>query len=192
MKKIISLILIFTLALSFAACRKNDPTKDIIPNGMKLASNPELCEYSLFVPEGWIVDIQTSLTSARVGETDSSSLSVSAFTNASIPESDDMLTKYWESYTEDLKSVFDKKDDGSSTFTPSEPETITLKKGEKNVAAIKVTYTASLSGTELKYIQVISYDNAYFYIMTFTTTPDGFAKNIDDFNSVIANFTFDN
>ena len=192
MKKIISLILIFTLALSFAACKKNDPTGDVIPNGMKLASNPELCEYSLFVPEGWIVDIQTSLTSARVGETDSSSLSVSAFTNASIPESDDMLTKYWESYTEDLKSVFDKKDDGSSTFTPSEPETITLKKGEKKVAAIKVTYTASLSGTELKYIQVISYDNAYFYIMTFTTTPDGFAKNIDDFNSVIANFTFDN
>ena len=95
-------------------------------------------------------------------------------------------------FPEDLKSIFDKKDDGSSTFTPSEPETITLKKGEKKVAAIKITYTASLSGTELKYIQVISYDNAYFYIMTFTTTPDGYTKNIDDFNSVIANFTFDN
>ena len=194
MKKIISFIMIAAVLLSalFAVSCKAKESDPDIPSGMKLASDPKLTDYSLFVPEGWIVDLQTAATVARASETDSSSVSVSAFTNASIPESEDILSKYWETYESDLINIFDKNDKGESTYKLSgEPVSLAVKRGDKVVPAIKYTYTGTMGGNELFFVQMITYRNGYFYIMTLTTTAKGAESHKDAFDSIISNFRLD-
>lgn len=194
MKKFLAIIMIAVILLSallVTSCKakESDPN---VPKGMKLASDKELTDYSLFVPEGWIVDVSTALTAVRVSEGDSSSVTVSAFTNASIPESEDILTKYWEAYEKDLANIFDKDDKGESTYKPSgEPVSLTVTRGDKVVPAIKYTYTGTLGGNELSYIQLITYRNGYFYLMTFTTTVKGAESHKEAFDSIISNFRLD-
>ena len=160
------------------------------PAGMKLASNSEVAEYYLYVPESYIVDITEGLTAVRVSEADSSSVTVSAFTNSSISKTESILLDYWDSYEEALSSLFDKTEDGKSTYTlEKEAEALTLARGESgNVSALKYVYSGKIAGNDLKYMQVIAYHDDYFYVMTFTSTPEGFGKNSSSFDSIITNF----
>ena len=85
MKKIVSLILLFTMLLSLAsltACGNDTPTN--APDGMKLASDPEIVDYFLYVPEDWVVTSQTGMTMAQTSLNDDSNVIVTHFSAPNI------------------------------------------------------------------------------------------------------------
>lgn len=65
---------ILCLCLFVSSCGKQSD----VPTGMKLASMEEV-SYSLFVPESWIVDLQTKATTAHVSQNDRTSISVTSW-----------------------------------------------------------------------------------------------------------------
>ena len=72
MKKIIALILAVISCLLLASCGGNME----VPEGMKLASNTAIVDYSLFVPENWIVDLSDARTAAHVSDSDRTSINI--------------------------------------------------------------------------------------------------------------------
>ena len=83
MKKIISLFLLSIMLFSLAAC--GDDTPSDIPEGMKLASDTEIVDYLLYVPEDWEITSKTGMTMAQASMNDDSNVIVTNFTAPSIP-----------------------------------------------------------------------------------------------------------
>ncbi len=79
---------------------------------------------------------------------------------------------------------------GSSFVLVETPSYITLKKGDDNVAALRFVYTATLDGAEIQQMMVLSYEDAYFYNITFTTTPSFYDNNVKTFETILENFRF--
>lgn len=83
MKKFLSLLLLAVMLLSLVACGSDTP--EGVPDGMKLASDPEIVDYYLFVPESWEVTSRTGMTMAQASLNDDSNVIVTHFTASSIP-----------------------------------------------------------------------------------------------------------
>ncbi len=79
---------------------------------------------------------------------------------------------------------------GSSFVLVETPAYITLKKGDDNVAALRFVYTATLDGAEIQQMMVLAYEDAYFYNITFTTTPSFYDNNVKTFETILENFRF--
>lgn len=240
MKKTIALLLLFVMLFSLAACGE-DGTSDV-PAGMKLASDPEIVDYYLYVPEDWKVTSQTGMTTAQASLNDDSNVIVTNFTNPEIPpyqKSQFSLLHYCygmeflhhfygedkTSFVDELEEddftyreefltyalehagdtnegifartigLFDKvTEDGvtRSSFELIAPPTLTtLKKGEKEVAALTFTYTATLSGRKVKQKMVLAEEDAYFYVITFTASQSIFDRASDAFDAILKNFSFE-
>ena len=215
MKRTIAIVLLLAMLFAFAACGEEDTAG--APYGYKLASNTEIVDYFLYVPESWVVTSATGTTMAQVSLADASSVVVTNHSAADVlPYSDTKKTLraylYGNEYAEAeefsdafltgegylgrLVSLFDTvtATDGSVSTSfklVSQPAFLTLKKGEKEIAAVKLIYTAILDGAEVEQIMVLSYEDAYFYNMTFTCAPDYYANLVEVFNGIIANFRFE-
>ena len=85
MKKIIALALaLLSLCAIFLTSCKDD---DGIPDGMKYANSTDAVDYSLFVPERWIIDTaNTKITSAHASSTDTTSINVQRLSYLSIDD----------------------------------------------------------------------------------------------------------
>ena len=75
LKKIMIALFAVILCLGAVSCGDKD---DFVPAGYKRASNKN-ADHTLYVPEGWIVDISTGVTSARVSKNDTSNISFMSF-----------------------------------------------------------------------------------------------------------------
>lgn len=76
MKKIVILLMSLLLCLTvFTACGDKD---DFVPAGFKRISEDE-ATYRLFVPDSWVSDLSTGITTAYVSESDRSNISFMAF-----------------------------------------------------------------------------------------------------------------
>ncbi len=207
MKKFFSLLLIIVTLCALASC--GDEASSEAPSGMMLASDTEIVDYFLYVPTDWVVTSATGMTMAQLSLADKTSVIVTNFSNGKYPELSDkkeMLTTYYDDFEATLTASFDKLTDGdgnlildeegntkSSLEIVSEPSFITLKKGDKEVAALKVVYTATLAETEVQQVLVVAYNSsdACFYNITFTTVPDFYDDNEDTFDKIIENFEFE-
>ena len=171
MKKL-CLILAILACLTLVSCSK-DTT---VPDGMKLASG-EAADYCFYVPEDWIVDIQTAATSAHVSNNDRANVSVMSW---ELEHTDDTVEAWWEVNLESLKLGFTEYDEV---------------KVEEDVMdgthAVKYTYTAKLGEDEHKFIQAAAVRSGVVYVITCDAFPsDEFDSHAEDFDSVIANFKF--
>ncbi len=95
MKK--SLTVIFTLIflmLIMSSCQDGD-----VPDGMKLASDTSLVEYTLYVPSGWIIDSMDTVSSAHVSDSDRTGISVKKTGSTSIDS-------WWHDYKTGISSTF--------------------------------------------------------------------------------------
>ncbi len=194
----IAISLLLSALLILSGCSEDDP--DGAPSGMKLASDPKVVDYYLYVPEDWIVLESTGMTRVQVSAADTSNVIVTNHANSKFPsysQSIETVREYYDYYIEQLKSKFDTKEaeDGEagevSTFEiVSDPTEITLKKGDGEVAALKVVYKAQLDGTEIQQILVICYEDDYFYNITLTTAPYIYESNEPRFEAIIKNFKF--
>lgn len=244
MKKILSILLLAAMLLSLAACG-DDNTGDI-PEGMKLASDPEIVDYFLYVPEEWEVTSQSGMTMAQASLNDDSNVIVTHFTASSIPPyantknslyhyfygtkflanffegknnfaevepenlswRKDFLT-YATEHKEDteegffarLIGLFDMVTETNETTGESvtkssfellaNPTFITVKKGEKEVAALTITYKGSIADRTVKQQAVLICEDDYFYVMTFSAAPSLYEYAEDAFTAILTNFTFE-
>ncbi len=246
MKKIIALLLLSVMLLSLAACGSGE---EGAPDGMKLASNTEIVDYKLFVPEDWVVTASTGMTMAQVSLNDVSNVVVTHHTQSEIPPYSDSrrtimhyfyganndytkidasafsysdalladineklygeaaeeatdgeteeaafsaLGGYFERLVKLYDTVTDENGKTVSSFTMVTPPTFTtLKKGDKEVAAMKLVYTATLDEASVKQVMVLSYEDAYFYNLTFTCNPVYYDNVSDYFEVILEQFTFE-
>ena len=85
MKKRISLLLVCVLlCLSFAACGGDGEYTQY--DGYTMISDPSIVEYYLYVPDYWVLDSATGMTSAYVSATDRSNVSVTTYEGTSYQE----------------------------------------------------------------------------------------------------------
>lgn len=178
-------ILIFTLILvmsvtMLASCKRTDSDT---PVGMVLASDPEISDYSLYVPKGWTVDMSTGITSAYVSSVDHSSVSVSY----GVP-SEKNLEEFWGNSKKHYDSIFE-------NFTVLE-EGAPAKLGEYDAA--RYNYTAEYEGKEYQFLQYMTIRGAYVYIFTYTAENEKsdilgyvpYEKNLEAVLTVISEFKF--
>lgn len=243
MKKIVSLLLIFVMLFSLAACGSNTPSD--APDGMKLASDPEIVDYYLYVPEDWEVTSQTGMTMAQASLSDDSNVIVTHYTNRDIPpysnaknslnhyfygtkllehffegktnfaqvsEEDFAWRKdflvYAENHSSDteegffarLIGLFDKqtvKNEAGETVVEStfelinNPSFTTVKKGDKEVAALTITYSGKIADRAVKQKLVLICEDDYFYVITFSASPALYDYASDSFSAILTYFEFE-
>lgn len=224
MNKIVSILLVFVLLFALISCGQSE---DGTPYGMKLASNPEIVEYTLYVPEDWTVTYSAGMTMAQASLNDPTNVIVTHHSQTSQNEYSDskfMLIAYLygadevklpaegeektyreyedalllkeDSYLGRLYRMFDTVKDADgvemSSFEMVEaPSFMTLAKGEKAVAAISFIYKGTLDGAQVQQRMILSYEDAYYYNITFSTAPGLYESYATTFNTVIENFSFD-
>ena len=227
MKKIFTVLLALIMIFALASCGA-EPTD--APSGMKLASNPEVVDYTVYVPSHWEVTSSTGMTMAQAALTDTTNMIIthhshsntveyrdtkntliaylygadevkvstdgSDTSDAAYREYDETLLTKEGSYLNRLYSLFDTvKDDAGnviSTFEMIEaPAFTTLNKGEKAVVAMTFMYKGTIDGATVQQKMILSYDNAYYYNITFTTSPGLYETHKATFNTIIENFSFD-
>ena len=179
LKRILCLLLIAVALLALSSCSG----KTDVPKGMKLASDTSVVDYSLFVPESWVIDSSDGKTMAHVSENDRSSVSVAQWNLTSDISSVD---KWWDNYKEQIGEVF--------------TEMTVITEGEKLVvdgkAASKYVYSAKLGESKYPFMVVATIRNGSIYVITYTSMGEIddesslFSKNLETVNSIIENFRF--
>ena len=159
MKRALSFILVIILALSFTACNKGDDA----PAGMKLASNKDIVDYSMYVPEGWIVDQSSATTAAHISDSDRTSVNVAQWNYQG------SIDDWWS--LEYKPQVMEK-----GPFTDCK----IIKEGESYIlggAGAKLyEYTAKLGDTYFKYTVIACVTRGSIYVLHVTYMQDNVAE----------------
>ena len=180
-RRILSVLLTVLALFALSSCSG----KTDVPKGMKLASDTSIVDYSLFVPEKWIIDISNGATMAHVSDADRSSVSVAQW---NLEKELSSIESWWELYKE---QVNDEPLSGTMTV---------VTEGEKTVvdgkAASKYIYYGTVSGVKYTYMVVATIRNGSMYVITYTSIGEVddeknlFAKNLGTVNSIIENMKF--
>ena len=155
---------------------KEEVVDENAPEGMKLASNVDIVDYSLYVPKSWIIDIQTGSTMAHVSDTDKSSIQVGQW---NLTENIKSYDTWWTDYKRELALV------GTATVI-SEPTVDTVGGVEGRTA--EYTLKVGTSTYKCRVSCVIAKGSAY--VILYTSTESGYDANIDDVNKIIKSFKF--
>ncbi|MGM9665467.1 MAG: hypothetical protein ACI3XX_02885 [Eubacteriales bacterium] len=179
MRRVLSVLLIVLALCALTSCSG----KTDVPKGMKLASDTSIVDYSLFVPEEWIIDSNDGKTMAHVSETDRSSVSVAQWNLTGDISS---IESWWENYKEQIGEVFT-----DMTVTTEGEKTVVDGK-----AASKYVYSAKLGENKYPFMVVATVRNGSIYVITYTSIGEIddenslFSKNLATVNSIIENFRF--
>lgn len=180
-RRILSVLLTVLALFALSSCSG----KIDVPKGMKLASDTSIVDYSLFVPEKWIIDVSNGATMAHVSELDHSNVSVAQW---NLTEELSSIESWWELYKEQLN---DETFRGTMTV---------VTEGEKTVvdgkAASKYVYYGTVSNVKYTFMVVATIRNGSIYVITYTSMGEIddenslFLKNLETVNSIIENFRF--
>lgn len=155
MKKALALILLAALLLSLTACGAGGGTGDggvTVPEGLKIAEEGD--GYTFIVPEEWVVDATTGITTAYVSPVDTSNITLVRVKTDDTPEayfaaSEERLASLFEGYT-----LLDAACSDNTTF------------GGKS--AIVRVYGGKLLGTPYIIKQYLCKSGDYLYLFTAT------------------------
>lgn len=179
MRRVLSVLLIVLALCALSSCSG----KGDVPKGMKLASDTSIVDYSLFVPEKWIIDASDGKTMAHVSETDRSSVSVAQW---NLTNDISSIESWWENYKEQIGEAFT-----DMTVTTEGEKTVVDGK-----AASKYVYSAKLGENKYPFMVVATVRNGSIYVITYTSIGEIddenslFSKNLATVNSIIENFRF--
>lgn len=177
LKKIIIALFAIVLCLGSVSCGDKD---DFVPAGYKRASSKK-ADHTLYVPEGWVVDMSTGVTTARVSKTDTTNISFMSFEldssiiDAEVSEDDaegkSVLDRFWEYYSAEFLKTFpdmkyDEDGNGANMLV-------------SKLAAKKYIYTATVTGAEYKFMQIVVIKGETVYLLTYTAKAELFDKHVD-------------
>lgn len=173
MKKIVPFVLTcIILCLTFVGCGSDYE----VPLGMQIASNTEIVDYLLYVPEDWKVDMRTGVTSAYYSVNDPSNITV---TMSMLEDAEGGLEAYFEKHLDTLDDVYS---------DISEVESANLILAEK--AAMQYIYTAKFGDNEYKFWQVVCINQYRVYTITYSSTVENFDTHTADMQTALELFCF--
>ncbi len=182
--KFLSLMLALLLLVSaLTACAKKTDDGVPVPSGMQaIASEGE--DYYLMVPDHWLTDTTTGMTSAYVEDVARSSVSVCA---NELTRDVTSIEGYWDMFSSQFSETF-------ADFTMLGEEPMDVKVGADTEAGAtegkKYRYTATVAGVKYRWMQVLFIRGTVLYIFTYTSTADGYEANLEDVDKILAHFTF--
>lgn len=181
MKKIISVLFALLIVFSLASCSKPPETIEAsyTPDGgqaqivkMKLASDPKIVSYLMYVPETWIIKDQSASTVAYVSEENRTSVSVAQWNLTSEYTS---IDAWWDLH----------KSENSKTM----PNFTVIGEGVETsvdgMSAKSYTYTVTFSGGTYKYEVVACINQGSVHVFTYTSTEELFYENLHVFYDLI-------
>ncbi len=230
MKKLFSLLLCVIILGIFSGCKGIDA---YAPKGHVKISDDN-AGYSLYVPDNWIKDLSTGVTTAYVSESDRSNISFMAFevdtsiiqavigkgdssestetvpeethdsvleaitTEASTDSATDSTTdsttedsnekpeittaeEYWEYYSKEFEKTF-----SDMEYVIKGEDMLLSKK-----AAKKYVYTATVTGEEYKFMQVVMLNAGTVYIFTYTATVENYDTHLSEVEGIIGYISID-
>ncbi len=147
------------------------------PEGMKIASNYDIVDYLLYVPESWIVDVRNGLTMAHVSETDMSSIQVAQWNlTASTKDYD----KWWDEYKKQMNLV--------ASVEYANPQLVDTK--INGVDSKKAEYIITTDTQSYKCMVTATIARGSVYVIVYTSTVDMYNTHLTDVNKIIENFKF--
>ena len=175
MKKLLALCLcLLTVCLSTVACSKQGDYS--VPMGFQLASDPEIVDYLLFVPEKWTVDMRTGTTSAYYSTYDPTNITASLMP---LENAEGGIDGYFESYKKEFTDVFG---------DPENMEVANLLLDGKE--AKQYIYSTTFGDVEYKFWQVICIYQKRVYTITLSSTAANFEQHTPDMQAALEHFTF--
>ena len=169
--RILSAVIAAILLFSLTACGA-DPD---VPYGMVRASD-EVCDYALFIPDGWVVNQTGAATAAYKSASDPTSVSIMSW---QLPYSDSTAADWWAGYEKEFSVIF-------TDFNVESTESVLL----GGVPAEKFVYTGTLSENTYRYTQYAAAKGGVLYLLTFTELKDAGIDHSEDFTMILDNFTF--
>ena len=176
MKRAFFITLMVVMMLFVSSCKKEETG---VPDGMFYEKN-DAVNYTLYLPEGWIIDRNDGMVSAHADEKDRSNVSVTTFAlpreyNLSLSEYiNNEYEKYFNSNFVDMEIL----KDFSDTTLDKRP-------------AKKVVFKASVGNIPYQFMQILTLNtDGYVYVFTYTSTPDAYDTHEEEVNSMLTEFTF--
>lgn len=176
MKKVLSLCLAcILLGATLVSCNKDEID---MPPYTQLASDPEIVDFYLFVPDNWTVEMSTGTAMAYFSTQDPSNISAT-FGQVSEINREDPYGAYFASFSDQFADVFG---------APENVETANLMLDGH--AAQQYVYTATFGGIEYKFWQVICIRQSLVYTVTYSSTVENYEKHAADMQEALDNFRF--
>ncbi len=149
-----------------------------VPAGMKAVESSDDLSYNFFIPKDWIQDLSTGVVSAYYSTGDTSNISITTY---NIDNYEKTLDDYVEEYMTGL-------DENLGEFTLSEgyPQNTLL----GGIGASKLEYTATFSGTQYKYMQLLCIYRGNMYVFTYTSNAEKYDSHMEEVNFMLDNFSF--
>ena len=181
MKKILTLLLAILTLFAFVSCAEipesvigsytvNGEVKQI---EMKLASNTDIVQYLLYVPNDWVIKDQSASTVAYVSEQNKSSVSVAQW---NLTSEYTTIDAWWalalDEYTKTIPDF---------TLIGEQGIPCTI----DSVEAKEYNYTATFSGVTYKYCAVASIDQGSIHVITYTSTEELYNETYPIFKEAI-------
>ena len=178
MKRIITVFLSLMICFSFAAC--SDANDIDVPMGMMLASDPDLPNYVLMVPNDWTIENSTGTVTANYRDNLSNQVLATFSATFNTPESKNVTAEsYFDTYIKEYTQTF-----GEPKDIDSAPCLL------DNKEAMKYTYSATFGDTEYKFWQVICIHEGIIYTLTYSATAQYFDNYAEDMSLILSNFYF--
>ena len=181
-----AILLIIAAAICLCAVSCGASVDEQAPDGMK-SVELETKNYTLYVPQSWLVDMSTGTVSAYAGYADRSNVSFAAFT---LEDRSTTLDSFWESYQKDFADTFGDTmkyidENGKESDTPA-PQKTTL----GGIEANKYVYRARVTGEVYRFMQVTCIAAGTVYILTYTAVDGSYDAHVDEVNDIINAFKF--
>jgi hypothetical protein len=155
------------------------------PAGMRLASDPVLCNYKLYLPENWIFDVQTSLTSGYVSDTDKTNVSMFPHIYG-----EDTYEAYWANEKEALKNVY------GDSYTVTET-TLSAVFGEEGLVMggdsnphVYVIEGKTASGKDVRVLRIVIEKGYYVFVFQYTAFAEKYDAHLSEVKDIIKAFRF--
>lgn len=182
MKKTVILLLCFALVLPMLVSCGNDTE---VPDGYKLASDPDYCKYSLYVPEIWISQSEKGdVTRAQVGGEDACNVSVTPIPSSAIKQA--TMQEYWQAQEELLRGEI------ADFEIADEDRLVSVTLG--GLPAYRCIYTGTVLGVKRQWMQIYCPHSEFLggsmIIFTYTAQADHYATHIDTVTDIIGYFKF--
>lgn len=174
MKKFLAVLLVAVSLISLVSCTSES---------LKKAEHDEIyrenvVDFTLFLPDGWIVDNTTFVVSAHAAKDDDSTITM---TQASLPGGYQEIPTIFENTKNDLTQLYRFK---------------TLKEAEKRkvagveAAIYRYSLTDKQSEITLHYLQCLFIKDGTLYTFTYYATPERFEGHLEAVDKILSSIAF--